>query len=37
MDPRKLDRAMLMSLAEKYGDPDVAESLRKTDGWPDQI
>jgi hypothetical protein len=24
-----------MSLAEKYGDPDVAESLRKTDGWPD--
>jgi len=35
MDPRKLDRALLMSLAEKYGDPDVAESLRKTDGWPD--
>ena len=23
-----------MSLAEKYGDPDVAESLRATDGWP---
>src|SRR5262245_33322029 len=35
MDPRKLDRALLMSLAEKYGDPDVAESLRSTDGWPD--
>ena len=26
MDPRKLDRALLMSLAEKYGDPDVAGS-----------
>ena len=35
MDPRKLDRGLLMSLAEKYGDPDVAESLKKTDGWPD--
>src|SRR5882672_3422515 len=35
MDPRTLDRTLLMSLAEKYGDPDVAESLRKTDGWPD--
>jgi predicted TIM-barrel fold metal-dependent hydrolase len=35
MDPRTLDRALLMQLAEKYGDPDVAASLRKTDGWPD--
>ena len=35
MDPRKLDRALLMSLAEKYGDPDVAEALRARDGWPD--
>jgi predicted TIM-barrel fold metal-dependent hydrolase len=35
MDPRKLDRALLMSLAEKYGDPDVAETLRARDGWPD--
>src|SRR5438874_12064731 len=35
MDPRKLDRALLMSLAEKYGDPDVAEVLRARDGWPD--
>ena len=35
MDPRKLDRALLMNLAEKYGDPDVAEALRARDGWPD--
>jgi len=35
MDPRTLDRALLMSLAEKYGDPDVAEALRARDGWPD--
>jgi hypothetical protein len=35
MDPRKLDRALLMNLAEKYGDPDVAEALRAQDGWPD--
>jgi hypothetical protein len=35
MDPRKLDRALLMSLAEKYGDPDVADALRARDGWPD--
>src|SRR5262245_44680201 len=35
MDPRTLDRKLLTSLVEKYGDPDVAESLRKTDGWPD--
>ena len=35
MDPRKLDRALLMSLAEKYGDPDVAAALQARDGWPD--
>ena len=35
MDPRTLDRALLMSLAEKYGDPDVAAALRARDGWPD--
>src|SRR5258706_8610435 len=35
MDPRKLDRALLMDLAEKYGDPDVAAALRERDGWPD--
>src|SRR5437773_293974 len=35
MDPRKLDRALLMNLAEKYGDPDVAAALRERDGWPD--
>jgi predicted TIM-barrel fold metal-dependent hydrolase len=35
MHPRKLDRALLMSLAEKYGDPDVAATLRARDGWPD--
>src|SRR5437773_3595561 len=36
MDPRTLDRAQLMSLAEKYGDPDVAAALRARDGWPDK-
>jgi predicted TIM-barrel fold metal-dependent hydrolase len=36
MDPRKLDRALLTSLAEKYGDPDVAAALAARDGWPDK-
>src|SRR5438270_2981056 len=36
MDPRTLDRAQLMSLAEKWGDPDVAAALRARDGWPDK-
>src|SRR5712691_3551269 len=36
MDPRTLDRALLMSLAEKYGDPDVAAALHGRDGWPDK-
>src|SRR5712671_1348454 len=35
MDPRKLDRALLMSLAEKHGDPDLAAALKVRDGWPD--
>ena len=35
MDPRKLDRALLMSLAEKHGDPDLVAALRARDGWPD--
>ena len=35
MDPRKLDRALLMRLAEKYGDPDVVAALQARDGWPD--
>ena len=35
MDPRKLDRALLMSLVEKHGDPDVAAALQARDGWPD--
>jgi hypothetical protein len=35
MHPHKLDRALLMSLAEKYGDADVAAALRARDGWPD--
>jgi predicted TIM-barrel fold metal-dependent hydrolase len=35
MDPRKLDRALLTSLAEKYGDSDVVAALHARDGWPD--
>ncbi|HXJ79808.1 MAG TPA: amidohydrolase [Candidatus Methylomirabilis sp.] len=35
MDPRKLDRALLLSLVEKYGDADVAAALHARDGWPD--
>ena len=35
MDPRKLDRALLMSLVEKHGDPDLVAALRARDGWPD--
>ena len=35
MDPRKLDRALLMSLVEKYGDADTAAALQARDGWPD--
>ena len=35
MDPRKLDRALLISLVDKHGDPDMASALRARDGWPD--
>jgi predicted TIM-barrel fold metal-dependent hydrolase len=35
MDPRKLDRALLMSLVEKHGDADMVAALRVRDGWPD--
>ena len=35
MDPRKLDRALLMNLVEKYGDADTVAALQARDGWPD--
>jgi hypothetical protein len=35
MDPRKLDRTLLMSLVEKHGDPDLLAALKARDGWPD--
>jgi predicted TIM-barrel fold metal-dependent hydrolase len=35
MDPRKLDRELLMRMVEKYGDADVAAVLHARDGWPD--
>jgi predicted TIM-barrel fold metal-dependent hydrolase len=35
MDPRKLDRALLLRLAEKYGDADIVNTLHARDGWPD--
>src|SRR4029078_5704674 len=35
MDPRKLDRALLMSLVEKHGDPDLVAALQARDGPPD--
>jgi predicted TIM-barrel fold metal-dependent hydrolase len=35
MDPRTLDRALLMSLVEKHGDPDMVAALQARDGWPD--
>ena len=35
MDPRKLDRTLLMSLVEKYGYDGIAQVLRARDGWPD--
>jgi len=35
MDPRKLDRALLISLVEKYGDPELVAALNARDGWPD--
>ena len=35
MDPRKLDRALLMRLVEQYGDSDTVAALHARDGWPD--
>ncbi|MGA3400172.1 MAG: amidohydrolase family protein [Acetobacteraceae bacterium] len=35
MDPKKLDRSLLMSLVEKHGYDDMAAVLRQQDGWPD--
>jgi predicted TIM-barrel fold metal-dependent hydrolase len=35
MDPRTLDRALLMSLVEKHGDADLVAALQARDGWPD--
>jgi hypothetical protein len=35
MDPKKLDRTLLMNLVEKYGYSDIAAVLRAQDGWPD--
>jgi predicted TIM-barrel fold metal-dependent hydrolase len=34
MDPKKLDRKLLMSLVEKYGYDDMAAALRARDGYP---
>jgi hypothetical protein len=34
MDPKKLDRPLLAQLVDKYGYQDIAEELRKRDGWP---
>jgi predicted TIM-barrel fold metal-dependent hydrolase len=34
MDPKKLDRTLLMSLVEKYGYDDMAAALRERDGYP---
>jgi predicted TIM-barrel fold metal-dependent hydrolase len=35
MDPRTLDRGLLMNLVEKYGDADTVAALQARDGWPD--
>jgi len=35
MDPRKLDRDLLMRLVEKHGDADLVAALQARDGWPD--
>ena len=34
MDPKKLDRALLKSLVDKYGYDDMAAELARRDGWP---
>src|SRR5262245_47610769 len=35
MDPSKLDRTLMVSLAEKHGDADVIAALKARDGHPD--
>src|SRR6202035_1321038 len=35
MDPRKLDRKLLMSLVEEHGYGDILDVLKSRDGWPD--
>jgi predicted TIM-barrel fold metal-dependent hydrolase len=35
MDPRKLDRALLQEMAQKYGYEDHISALKGRDGWPD--
>jgi predicted TIM-barrel fold metal-dependent hydrolase len=35
MDPKKLDRSLLMSLVQKYGYADIEATLKAQDGWPD--
>jgi len=35
MDPRKLDRALLQEMGEKYGYQDHLAALKARDGWPD--
>jgi predicted TIM-barrel fold metal-dependent hydrolase len=34
MDPKKLDRALLKSLVDKYGYGEIAAELARRDGWP---
>ncbi len=34
MHPKKLDRALLQSLVDKYGYQEMAAELRRRDGWP---
>jgi hypothetical protein len=34
MDPKKLDRTLLMNLVEKYGYDDMAAALKERDGYP---
>ncbi len=36
MDPKKLDRALLQSLVDKYGYQEMAAELRRRDGWPNR-
>ncbi len=34
VDPRNLDRSLLMELAEKYGGDEMIAALKARDGWP---